>query len=124
MQLKAWEEYTLKLEEKYVALMTEHESFQRELASVRGILDDGTDPEIHGGMLPLPRRPLCLHAAVHTDLAAGLAGVAMCDAGCNQLSWLTCASLVFATSSKTCAWLVHIKIAKTHSAIDACMQAV
>lgn len=48
VQLKAWEEYTLKLEEKYVALMTEHESFQRELASVRGILDDGTDPEIHG----------------------------------------------------------------------------
>ena len=51
MQLKAWEEYTLKLEEKYVALMTEHESFQRELASVRGILDDGTDPEIHGTSL-------------------------------------------------------------------------
>ena len=48
MQLKAWEEYTSKLEEKYVALMTEHESFQRELAAVRGILDDGTDPDIHG----------------------------------------------------------------------------
>ena len=51
VQLKAWEEYTLKLEEKYVALMTEHESFQRELASVRGILDDGTDPDIHGTSL-------------------------------------------------------------------------
>ena len=48
MQLKAWEEYTSKLEEKYVALMTEHEAFQRELAAVRGILDDGTDAEIHG----------------------------------------------------------------------------
>ncbi len=48
LQLKAWEEYTSKLEEKYVALMTEHESFQRELAAVRGILDDGTDPDIHG----------------------------------------------------------------------------
>ena len=48
LRLKAWEEYTSKLEEKYVALMTEHESFQRELAAVRGILDDGTDPDIHG----------------------------------------------------------------------------
>lgn len=48
VQLKAWEEYTFKLEEKYVALMTEHETFQRELAAVRGILDDGTDPDIHG----------------------------------------------------------------------------
>ena len=48
MQLKAWEEYTSKLEEKYVALMTEHEAFQRELAAVRGILDDGTDAQIHG----------------------------------------------------------------------------
>lgn len=55
VQLKAWEEYTFKLEEKYVALMTEHEifqreheAFQREMASVRGILDDGTDAEIHG----------------------------------------------------------------------------
>ena len=46
--MKAWEEYTSKLEEKYVALMTEHEAFQRELAAVRGILDDGTDPDIHG----------------------------------------------------------------------------
>ena len=55
MQLKAWEEYTSKLEEKYVALMTEHESFQRELAAVRGILDDGTDPDIHGTTL----HPLC-----------------------------------------------------------------
>lgn len=48
VQLKAWEEYTSKLEEKYVALMTEHEAFQRELAAVRGILDDGTDAQIHG----------------------------------------------------------------------------
>lgn len=48
VQLKAWEEYTSKLEEKYVALMAEHEAFQRELASVRGILDDGTDAQIHG----------------------------------------------------------------------------
>ncbi len=45
VQLKAWEEYTSKLEEKYVALMIEHESFQRELAAVRGI---GSDPVIHG----------------------------------------------------------------------------
>lgn len=28
--------------------MTEHEAFQRELAAVRGILDDGTDAQIHG----------------------------------------------------------------------------
>ena len=61
LQLKAWEEYTSKLEEKYVALMTEHESFQRELAAVRGILDDGTDPDIHG-TAPTPRSLLnCCH---------------------------------------------------------------
>ncbi len=61
MQLKAWEEYTSKLEEKYVALMTEHESFQRELAAVRGILDDGTDPDIHGAApTPFPAQLLPL----------------------------------------------------------------
>ena len=48
LQLKVWEEYAAKLEEKYVALMTERELLQRELASVGNILDDGTDPEIHG----------------------------------------------------------------------------
>ena len=58
VQLKAWEEYTSKLEEKYVALMTEHEAFQRELASVRGILDDGTDAQIHGA-LPYNAFGLC-----------------------------------------------------------------
>lgn len=61
MQLKAWEEYTSKLEEKYVALMTEHESFQRELAAVRGILDDGTDPDIHGTAPTPPSRLNCCH---------------------------------------------------------------
>ena len=54
VQLKAWEEYTSKLEEKYVALMTEHEAFQRELAAVRGILDDGTDAQIHGNPCLIP----------------------------------------------------------------------
>ena len=54
VQLKAWEEYTSKLEEKYVALMTEHEAFQRELAAVRGILDDGSDAQIHGTFCLIP----------------------------------------------------------------------
>ena len=63
MQLKAWEEYTSKLEEKYVALMTEHEAFQRELAAVRGILDDGTDAQIHGTDCLIPSL-FCLSIAV------------------------------------------------------------
>ena len=78
LQLKAWEEYTSKLEEKYVALMTEHESFQRELTAVRGILDDGTDPDIHGtahmpfpasGLLPLVTQNF---DAVNIDVACTL----------------------------------------------------
>ena len=73
-QLKAWEEYTSKLEEKYVALMTEHEAFQRELAAVRGILDDGTDAEIHGKLLiatnaiQIVKHVPALTQALHADI--------------------------------------------------------
>ncbi|DBA67096.1 TPA: hypothetical protein ACH3X2_001422 [Trebouxia sp. C0005] len=83
VQLKAWEEYTSKLEEKYVALMTEHESFQRELAAVRGILDDGTDPQIHEMYehareetgRPAPPRPVqaARTPSAHLPVAAAIA---------------------------------------------------
>ena len=78
LQLKVWEEYAAKLEEKYVALMTEREMLQRELASVGNILDDGTDPEIHG----------MLHACcevMSTDLLC-LVCVVTVDGWCERLS--------------------------------------
>ncbi|KAL3154153.1 hypothetical protein ABBQ32_013677 [Trebouxia sp. C0010 RCD-2024] len=81
VQLKAWGEYTSKLEEKYVALMTEHEAFQRELAAVRGILDDGTDAQIHEmyehasqvtgrGAAPRPAMQQPTHTPIATQTSA------------------------------------------------------
>ena len=94
LQLKAWEEYTSKLEEKYVALMTEHESFQRELAAVRGILDDGTDPDIHGtAPMPFPASRLLPLLTQTFDIAS-------MDMACTPTFTLSLAHLSCAV--KTC----------------------
>ena len=48
LQLEAWEAYARKLEEQVQDLVTHNEAMQRELTEVHSLLDDGTDPEVHG----------------------------------------------------------------------------